>query len=259
MRRNPLSYLAAAVIIAGLATTARRALDGVAGQSPSTTGGKQSISLEEGSISPSVEVTLGPPIVTLDEQEACRDVGYLCRGLVWDGPMARAYRWDSDTRLIRVRVPLPAGDAARARAVQEAAKLGVLAWHGHPFPILVEDRDRGSPADITIEWMEAPPGNQLGQASTRWTRQGVKATLEVAAFRLALASPASFRPPSPRQIELTAAHEMGHALGLPHSDKPRDVIYPTNTATTLSTEDYRAMEALYRLPNGVGIWREPGP
>ena len=64
MRRNPLSYLAAAVIIAGLATTARRALDGVAGQSPSTTVGKQSISLEEGSISPSVEVTLGPPIVT---------------------------------------------------------------------------------------------------------------------------------------------------------------------------------------------------
>ena len=258
MRRNPLSYLVAAAVIAGLATTARRALDGVAGQPPSTTESKQSICLEEGCISPSVEATLGPPIVTLDEQEACRNAGYLCRGLVWDGPMARAYRWDLDTRLIRVRVPLPAGDAARARAVQEAAKLGVFAWHGHPFPILVEDRDHGSPADITIEWMEAPPENQLGQASTRWTRRGAKATLEVTAFRLALASPASLRPLSPRQIELTAAHEMGHALGLPHSDEPRDVMYPINTATTLSTEDYRAMQALYRLPNGVGIWRDPG-
>ncbi len=48
---------------------------------------------------------------------------------------------------------------------------------------------------------------------------------------------------------------MGHALGLPHSDESGDVMYPTNTANTLSARDYRAMQVLYRLPNGVGIWR----
>ena len=74
--------------------------------------------------------------------------------------------------MIRVRVPLPAGSQTRARAVQQAAMRGVRAWDGHPFPILVEDRERGVAADITVEWMSAPPGNQLGITSTRWVQTG---------------------------------------------------------------------------------------
>ncbi len=60
---------------------------------------------------------------------------------------------------------------------------------------------------------------------------------------------------SPAQLRLTAAHEMGHALGLPHSDSKRDVMYPTNTATALTARDYRTMEALYALPDGAIIRR----
>ena len=103
--------------------------------------------------------------------------------------------------------------------------------------------------------MSTPPGNQLGQAGTRWVQEAGKATLQVTSFRLALTSPGSGTELPARQIELTAAHEMGHALGLPHSDEPRDVMFPTNTAPTLSARDYKAMQALYRLPNGAGIWR----
>ncbi len=58
---------------------------------------------------------------------------------------------------------------------------------------------------------------------------------------------------TPQQILLTAAHEMGHALGVPHSDSPRDVMYPTNTARSLSTRDFRTLDALYNLPNGAEI------
>jgi hypothetical protein len=31
-------------------------------------------------------------------------------------------------------------------------------------------------------------------------------------------------------------------------------MYPENTARTLSARDYKAMQSLYRLPNGLGIW-----
>jgi len=90
---------------------------------------------------------------------------------------------------------------------------------------------------------------------TRWIQQNGHASLQVTSFRLSLVSPGTDQALPRRQIELTAAHEMGHALGLPHSDESGDVMYPTNTANTLSARDYRAMQALYRLPNGVGIWR----
>ena len=62
---------------------------------------------------------------------------------------------------------------------------------------------------------------------------------------------------APEQVLLTAAHEMGHALGLPHSDSERDVMYPTNTARNLSNRDFRTVDALYRLPNGAKIEKNP--
>jgi predicted Zn-dependent protease len=60
-------------------------------------------------------------------------------------------------------------------------------------------------------------------------------------------------PVPPERIRLTAAHEMGHVLGLPHSDDPDDVMYPYNTATRLTFRDFRTLEVLYRLPAGARI------
>ena len=54
---------------------------------------------------------------------------------------------------------------------------------------------------------------------------------------------------------VTAYHEMGHALGLPHSDNERDLMYPENTAWRPTARDYRTMEAVYRVANGALIRR----
>jgi hypothetical protein len=258
-RRSPLSFLVVALVAAALAGLARRALDArVSAQPTDGTGMPADCAGEPGcEQGPRVDATVGAPVVTLQEREACRDAAYLCRGLDWSDGLARVFRWQEDTRLIHILVPLPPGDPTAAREAQQAVMRGVRAWDRHPFPILVADRPRpGTPPDITVVWWAAPPGNLLGQTSTRWIQEGGRARLEVIGFRLALTSPINGKPLATRAIELTAAHEMGHALGLPHSDEPRDVMYATNTALTLSARDYKAMQALYRLPNGAGIWKQ---
>jgi len=96
-------------------------------------------------------------------------------------------------------------------------------------------------------------GNQIGVAHTRWSPAS---GLEVISLQLASRNPFDpSRTIDPRQIRLTAMHEMGHALGLPHSDSPRDVMYPSNTTTTLSAQDYVTMEALYAMEDGTEIVR----
>jgi hypothetical protein len=272
MRRNPLRYVAAMLAVVGVASLARRemavrvaaeatsepALLEACGEACDQAGvqgarGAAGQPVTEGLV---VDATVGAPVVTLEERDACRDSAYLCRGFEWTDGMARVFRWSEDTRMIRILVPMPPGDPAFARDAQQAAMRGLRAWDRHPFPILVEDRARANaPADITVVWWTAPPGNLLGQTSTRWIQEAGRARLEVIGFRLALASPINGKPLTPRAIELTAAHEMGHALGLPHSDEPRDVMFATNTALNLSARDYKAMQALYRIPNGSGIWK----
>jgi hypothetical protein len=196
-----------------------------------------------------------PPV--LPASRVCPGSGYLCRGLDERGT-PRVTRWSEATERIRIRVPRPPAESAgRAAALQQAAVSGIRAWDGHPFPLEVVMSDRPGREEIRVTWARTLGGNQLGEARTRWTRSAEGTRVEVRSFALATHSPFDpDRPLDARQVELTAAHEMGHVLGLPHSDEPRDVMYPTNTATRLSARDYRTMEALYRLPNGAVV--DPG-
>jgi len=196
--------------------------------------------------------TEAPEEPVLRAAEVCPDAGYLCAALAAEGAI-HIRRWRNGTGTLVVRVPRPTSeDATRARELQRAAVRGIRAWNGRPFPIRIDTRGRVQ-AQIEVRWVPSLGGRQIGRARTAW-RPG--SGLVVLSLDLVTRSPFNPRAVvSPEQLRLTAAHEMGHALGLPHSDSKRDVMYPTNTATSLTARDYRTMEALYALPDGAVIHR----
>jgi hypothetical protein len=206
---------------------------------------------------PSHDAAVGTEVAAT---EFCPYAGYLCAG---GGLGAGNFvlRWSLFKGVLRVRVPLPeefSGD--EARAIRAAGIAGVLQWNGHPFRI---DIDSASVPtrwwDINLVWTGslAGIGANVGGV-THWEASSANAA-DFRAKNIGVITREAWNGGSgatlpAESITTIAAHEMGHALGLPHSDQTTDVMYPSAIrGTNVSERDLASVDWLYWLPAGAKI------
>ena len=154
-------------------------------------------------------------------------------------------RWrDRTASPIRVWIERPTA-SEQANGFVEAVRTAFTEWSSIGLPLRFIFASDARNADVDVRW--APQlANKTGNTVWRADRNG---WMEHASIALATHF-TDGRVLDPRSLHAIALHEVGHTLGLSHSENSHDVMAPLVRVATLSESDRATAQLLYSLPPG---------
>ena len=140
--------------------------------------------------------------------------------------------------------------------LREASRAAFVRWERvGGIPMRFDFVNDSSGADVIVRWIEQFPLRRAGQADIRWNGEGwiVSATLTLATHT------SEGLPLGEDAVYTVALHEIGHLLGLGHSDDPQDVMFPTTSVHDITPRDRHTARLLYTVPPGSLRLAFPAP
>ena len=156
-------------------------------------------------------------------------------------------RWpDRSGRALRFTFTHAGMPPEYAPRMADAARDAFRAWQEVGAGLTFVELPDTTGADITVRWVDHFEYDRVGQTDLAWDQYG---RVRHAFITLAIRTSSGTLLPD-TALEGVAIHEVGHAVGLPHSADSVDIMFPSTHFRALSNRDRRSVQLLYRLPPG---------
>ena len=185
-------------------------------------------------------------VIRLDARRRLRaapETHYLDSLLVTTDSVLR--RWPSQKGTLTIAI-VPGGPAAFTPTMVDYVREAVQTWNPATIQLQAVETQDTAAADVVVRWIDHFPFARGGQTDVTSDRAGqiVHASVNVAV------NDSAGQPLPIAAVRAVTLHEVGHALGLPHSPVVGDIMYPTAEGFRLSDRDQASLALLYDLPVG---------